>query len=319
MAIHGHVLTGGGDDVTVRAGARVTLGRTSSPGTLTYAWTQTGGPKVTLDDATSATPSFIAPSVSSRTDLTFSLTVSDGTDRSTDTVTVTVLPSRVKRASVDGDELSVTFDTALDATSKPAGSAFTVTARKTGSSRTIAGTAASVAISGATVTATLSAAVAADERLTVRYDKPASGAVLKDSGGAALASFPDRPAGNIGGDTTAPGVKSVAMNGATLTVVYDEGAGRERDAGGGHVPVRRGQRLQQRGLFDGGLDFRGHRDRDVRHARATRSADTVELCRAGGRGERPQGPVRQRGADPGSTVQQQRPQQHAAGVRLGVG
>ena len=131
-------------------------------------------------------------------------------------MTVTVLPSRVKSASVDGDELSVTFDTTLDATSKPAGSAFTVTASKAGSSRSIAGTAASVAISGRTVTATLSAAVAAGERLTVRYDKPASGAVLKESGGNALASFPDRPAGNVGGDTTGPAFVSAQANGATV-------------------------------------------------------------------------------------------------------
>ena len=42
-----------GDDVTVRAGARVALDGTGSLGlTLTYAWTQTGGPTVTLDDAT---------------------------------------------------------------------------------------------------------------------------------------------------------------------------------------------------------------------------------------------------------------------------
>ena len=31
--------------------------------TLTYAWTQTAGTQVTLDDASSATPSFTAPDV----------------------------------------------------------------------------------------------------------------------------------------------------------------------------------------------------------------------------------------------------------------
>ena len=124
---------------------------------------------------------------------------------------------------MDGDELVVTFDTALDATSKPAGSAFTVTATKSGSSRTIAGTAASVAISGAAVTVTLSAAAAADERLTVRYDKPASGAVLKDSDGDALPSFPDRPAGNIAaGDTTGPRFVSAQANGNKVVYTFDE-------------------------------------------------------------------------------------------------
>ena len=225
LAIHGTDLPSadGGKDVTIRSGARVELDGTGSLRATSYAWKQTGGPTVTLDDATSAAPVFIAPTVSSSTALTFSLTVSDGTNRHTDTVTVTVLPTRVKRATVDGDELVVTFDTALDATSKPAGSAFTVTATKSGSSRTIAGTAASVAISGAAVTATLSAAAAADERLTVRYDKPASGAVLKDSGGDALPSFPARPAGNItAGDTTGPRFVSAQANGNKVVYTFDE-------------------------------------------------------------------------------------------------
>ena len=211
-----------GDDVTVRAGARVALdGTGSAPATVTYAWTQNDGPTVTLDDATSATPAFIAPSVSMQTDLTFSLTVNDGTASEEDTVTVTVLPSRVESATVDGAELSVTFDTALDTNSRPASSAFTVTASKSGASRTIAGTGALVGISGAKVTATLSAPVAADERLTVRYDKPASGNVLKDSSNNELPSFADRPAGNAG-DMTPPTFVSASMNGTTLRVVFDE-------------------------------------------------------------------------------------------------
>ncbi len=211
-----------GDDLTVRAGARVALDGTGSrPARLTYAWSQTAGPTVMLDDASSATPAFIAPSVSMQTDLTFTLTVNDGTSSEEDTVTVTVLPSRVKSATVDGTKLSVTFDTALDTNSKPAGSAFTVTASKSGSIRTIAGTGALVGISDKTVTATLSAAVAADERLTVRYDKPASGNVLKDSSNNELPSFADRPAGNAG-DTTPPSFVSASINGAKMTVVFNE-------------------------------------------------------------------------------------------------
>ena len=211
-----------GDDLTVHAGARVALDGTGSrPGRLTYAWSQTAGPTVMLDDASSATPAFIAPSVSMQTDLTFSLTVNDGTASKEDTVTVTVLPSRVKSAKVDGDKLSVTFDTALDTNSRPASSAFTVTASKSGSIRTIAGTGALVGISDKTVTATLSAAVAADERLTVRYDKPASGNVLKDSSNNELPSFADREAGNAG-DMTPPTFVSASMNGRTLTVVFNE-------------------------------------------------------------------------------------------------
>ena len=57
---------------------------------------------------------------------------------------------------------------------------------------------------GNRVTATLTSAVAAGETLRVRYDKPASGAVLEDSSGDALPSVADRTADNGADDTTAP-------------------------------------------------------------------------------------------------------------------
>lgn len=55
---------------------------------LTYEWTQTGGAAVTLDDATSAAPSFTAPLASGA--LTFKVTVSDGQASATDTVAIDV-------------------------------------------------------------------------------------------------------------------------------------------------------------------------------------------------------------------------------------
>ena len=59
--------------------------------TFTYAWTQTGGVDVTLDNATARMPSFTAPSV--RTDLEFVLVVNDGTNASNgDRVSVAVRP-----------------------------------------------------------------------------------------------------------------------------------------------------------------------------------------------------------------------------------
>ena len=57
---------------------------------LTYTWRQTGGPAVTLDDANAAQPSFTVPQGTEEYDLQFELTVSDGTNVTTDTVTVTV-------------------------------------------------------------------------------------------------------------------------------------------------------------------------------------------------------------------------------------
>ncbi len=83
-----------GADQTVNEGATVTLNGTGSSDpdgdTLTYAWTQTAGPSVTLSSSTAAQPTFTAPSVSTSTVLTFQLTVSDGTATSTDTVNITV-------------------------------------------------------------------------------------------------------------------------------------------------------------------------------------------------------------------------------------
>jgi uncharacterized protein YcnI len=58
---------------------------------LTYAWTQTLGPAVTLSGAATATPSFTTPTVTASTVLEFQLTVSDGRGgTATDRVRVTV-------------------------------------------------------------------------------------------------------------------------------------------------------------------------------------------------------------------------------------
>ena len=59
--------------------------------TITYLWSQTQGPTVTLSSSTSASPTFDAPAVNSEQTLTFSLTVNDGTEDSTpDTVDITI-------------------------------------------------------------------------------------------------------------------------------------------------------------------------------------------------------------------------------------
>ncbi|MBL9119504.1 MAG: hypothetical protein JNL80_06305 [Phycisphaerae bacterium] len=82
-----------GPDQTVDEGDTVTLGATAtdpeSQG-LTYTWTQVSGPSVTLDDATSAAPSFTAPEGLANTSIVFQCSVSDGTNTSVDTITVDV-------------------------------------------------------------------------------------------------------------------------------------------------------------------------------------------------------------------------------------
>ncbi len=85
-----------GADQTVDEGDNVTLdGSATDPDTddtITYAWSQTQGPRVTLSSSTSVSPTFDAPLINStQAILTFSLTVNDGAADSTpDTVDITV-------------------------------------------------------------------------------------------------------------------------------------------------------------------------------------------------------------------------------------
>ncbi len=87
-----------GQDQSVNEGAPVVLNGSGSTdgddGIAAYAWTQTGGPSVTLENANTAAPSFTAPFVNEATDLVFSLQVTDVSGQAdTDTVTIRVTNS----------------------------------------------------------------------------------------------------------------------------------------------------------------------------------------------------------------------------------
>ncbi|MEM2139824.1 PKD domain-containing protein [Nitrososphaera sp.] len=84
-----------GADQTVDEGNLVTLNGAASSDpdndTLTFSWTQTGGPAVVLSSASAASPTFTAPTITSTASLTFQLVVNDGKANSApDTVNVTV-------------------------------------------------------------------------------------------------------------------------------------------------------------------------------------------------------------------------------------
>ena len=83
-----------GNDQTVTAGDVVTLSGSQSTGTIqTFAWLQTAGSSVSLQQANTATATFTAPTVSSATVLTFKLTVSNESGPAEDSVSVTVNPA----------------------------------------------------------------------------------------------------------------------------------------------------------------------------------------------------------------------------------
>jgi hypothetical protein len=102
-------LANAGSDRTVNVGSLVTLDGSASsdpdngPAPLSFTWTQTAGPTVTLTGVNTATPTFTPTVVG---DYTFSLVVNDGeADSSLDIVRITVLAAAKKLASLSPAKL----------------------------------------------------------------------------------------------------------------------------------------------------------------------------------------------------------------------
>ena len=101
--------------------------------------------------------------------------------------------------AADGLTLTLTYNQALKESSVPAASAFTVKATPAGGSEAEAALASSggVTVSGSTVALTLATPIAHnDGSVKVKYDKPATGAVIEDATGNDAAGFPYRAVTN---------------------------------------------------------------------------------------------------------------------------
>ena len=87
---------------------------------LTYKWTQTNGPGVTLNDPTSPNPTFIAPNTSERAEITFRLIVTngEGTASEPDEVKITVNPTRTT-TSEEADDSKTINDVIRDIIKNP--------------------------------------------------------------------------------------------------------------------------------------------------------------------------------------------------------
>jgi hypothetical protein len=79
--------------------------------TLTYSWTQTSGPPVSLDDPNAERPSFTAPNRLTNYAVAFSVDVSDGTTTTTESVTINVVDTN---DAPSGADQTITIDEDTD-------------------------------------------------------------------------------------------------------------------------------------------------------------------------------------------------------------
>ena len=128
-------------------------------------------------------------------------------------------------ASVNGTALTVTFDEALGAAADLANSAFTVKKTPRDGTEETVSLSGTPSIADKVVTLTLASAVAdTDTAVKVSYAVPDSGTDNKvvDAVGNTAAGFTDQAVTNDSPDTTGPTLASASVDGATLTLTFDE-------------------------------------------------------------------------------------------------
>ncbi|MYD99218.1 MAG: hypothetical protein F4X98_17780, partial [Gammaproteobacteria bacterium] len=168
----------------------ITSGTTSATYTVTTQDDSTDEPNGDVTVTVAAGTGYTVGSTSSA-----SVTVNDNDDPA-DTAAPTF-----SSASVNGDELTITFDEALAAAGNLANTAFTVKKTPSGGSEAEVSLSNSTApsISGSTVVLTLATAVVStDGSVKVSYDKPTTGMgnTIKDAAGNETASFSDQSVTN---------------------------------------------------------------------------------------------------------------------------
>ena len=104
-----------------------------------------------------------------------------------------VTPPALSTAAVNGSTLTLTYNEALDAASKPANAAFS--AKVNGATRSVT----NVAIAGSAVTLTLSSAVVAGDTVTVSYAVPGASPLQDVAGNDAVALTDQAVTNNTGG------------------------------------------------------------------------------------------------------------------------
>ena len=157
----------------------------------------------------------VVSSISFALDTAFAIRTPD-TDAPND-IAAPVLSSVI----VSGTNLTITFkdDNGLDATNKPAATAFTVS----GTDATVSSVA--VNATSKTVTLTLSKSVLSSDNIKVNYADPTTGndtAAIQDAVGNDVASFTNRYVINQTADNVPPVFSKAEVNGNTLTMTYTD-------------------------------------------------------------------------------------------------